>query len=161
MSRAMAYPSLGFDIFSVSIPRSRSGFDTLPEEDIRRRWKLASEQTRHDAIDARLDLGTRYEHRNWNGEDADPIPRAAFEEARAFLYKLPSTLPLPDVTPEPDGYLGLEWYANKLLLYSVSFNGQGALSCSGLFGSTSIYGTYYLDDGIPGDILRAIARIVQ
>ncbi len=122
---------------------------------------LASEQARRDRIDARLNLDPRYRESNWNGDGADPIPNAAFQEANAFLSKFPATMPLPDVIAEPDGYLGLEWYANKRLLYVVSFNGQGALSCSGLIGQTKIYGTYYMDDGIPNEILENITKIRQ
>ena len=54
--------------------------------------------------------------------------------------------------------LGLEWYTNKWLLYVVSFHGKGALSCSGLIGSERTYGTRYMDEGIPAEILRNIPK---
>ncbi len=162
MSTAAASPVLGYDLFALSSRTSGFGlYDLLCGDSFQPPQRLASEQVRRDDIDARLDLDPCYRESNWNGEGADPVPDAAFEEARAFLYKFPPTLPLPEVVTEPDGYLGLEWYANKRLLYVISFNGQGALSCSGLIGQTKIYGTYYMDDGIPSEILRTIARIVR
>lgn len=123
--------------------------------------RLASGEARRDAINALLDLDPRCREKNWNGDGADPISEAAFQEARTFLLKLPTTLPLPEVIAEPDGYIGLEWYTHKRQLYAVSFNGKGALSCSGLFGQSKTYGTWYMDDGIPSEILRTIAKIVQ
>lgn len=159
MSTASIYPAFGYDIFA---PSSRTSGASLYDwkTSLRPPESLASEQARHDRINALLDLDPRYREANWNGEGADPIPAEAFEEAHKFLRKLPTDLPLPDANPEPDGYLGLEWYANKRLLYVVSFNGQGALSCSGLIGQSKVYGTYYMDEGIPSDILKDIARIL-
>jgi hypothetical protein len=158
----VASPPLGYDLFGLSSRSSRSGlYDLLFGENLRPPHQLASDQVRRDAIDARLNIDPCYRESNWNGEGADPIPDAAIQEAHAFLYKFPPTLPLPDVIAEPDGYLGLEWYRNKRLLYVVSFNGQGALSCSGLIGQKKVYGTYYMDETIPSEVLRDIARIVQ
>jgi hypothetical protein len=122
---------------------------------------LASEQERLDRIEELLALPLRYRQPDWNGEGALPISEAAIEEARQFLEKLPETTPWPEIIVEPDGYLGLEWYANKWLLYVVSFNGTGTLSCSGLNGPEKIYGTRYVDEGIPAEILRNIARVFR
>jgi hypothetical protein len=166
MSTLTAYPFLGYDFLAVSTMRSRDrSRDYFDATDATVTpavpFRTASEQRRRDAIDTILELPQKYREANLNGEDAVPIPDAAFHEARTFLQKLPDTFPLPEVTPEPDGYLGLEWHSNKWLLYVVSFNGTGALSCSGLIGSDRIYGTQYMDDGIPTGILSNIAIVVR
>jgi hypothetical protein len=162
MTTAAPSPALGYDLFALSSRTSGFGlYDLLCGDSLRPPQQLASDQVRRDDIDAHLDLDPCYRESNWNGEGADPVSNEAIKEARAFLYKFPTTMPLPEVIAEPDGYLGLEWYSNKRLLYVVSFNGQGVLSCSGLIGQTKVYGTYYMDDGIPSEILRTIARIVQ
>jgi len=162
MSISIAYPSLAFDLFASSSRSSqREVIATDDTVSTHTRLLTASEQRRRDEIDRILDLRPEYLEANWNKEDAAPIPRAAIEEARLFLQKLPATFPLPEAVPEPDGYLGLEWYANKYLLYVVSFNGRGALSCSGLNGSEKIYGTRYMEESIPAEVLRNIAKVIQ
>jgi hypothetical protein len=162
MSTPTAYPPFAYDLFASSSKSSQHDFNTTDEKAARREHFLtASEQGRRDEIDTILALPPQYRNANWNGEGAVPIPEAAIHEARAFLQKLPPAFPLPEVTPEPDGYLGLEWYANPSLLYVVSFNGTGVLSCSGFIGPERTYGTRYMDEGIPAEILRYIAKVIR
>lgn len=159
MSQAIAFSHSLVDLFSSSSRSSLEDFNERIEKETRRGEDLASEQKRRDEIEAIVKLPERYREKNWDGLDAEPIPAAAIQEARIFLRQLPSSIPMPEVIPEPDGYLGLEWYANKWLLYVVSFNGTGVLSCSGLIGSERIYGPRYMDERIPAEILRNIAKI--
>lgn len=161
MSQATAFPHPVFDLFSSSSRSSLADLNEEVEKEARRWENLASEQKRLDEINAILKLPERYREKDWDGLGATPIPEAAFQEARIFLRKLSSSIPMPDVIAEPDGYLGLEWYTNKWLLYVVSFNGSGVLSCSGLIGAERIYGPRYMDEGIPAEILRNIAKVLQ
>ncbi|MEO8324951.1 MAG: hypothetical protein ABI618_03825 [Nitrospirota bacterium] len=159
MSLATVNPLPVYDLFSSSSKFSQRDLNEIDEKEARRWEDLASEQKRLEKIDAIVTLPQQYREKNWDGLEAEPIPAAAIQEARIFLRKLPSSIPMPEVIPEPDGYLGLEWYANKWLLYVVSFNGTGVLSCSGLIGSERIYGPRYMDERIPAEILRNIAKV--
>jgi hypothetical protein len=159
MSVSIMYPSLP-DVFSSSSQSSQEDFN-LYKLALQMGQQLASEQKRLDAIETMLTLPSQYRQPNWNGEGAVPISEAAIEEARLFLEKLPETIPWPEIIVEPDGYLGLEWYANKWRLYVLSFNGTGTVSCSGLHGSEKVYSTRYVDEGIPAEILRNIARVLR
>jgi hypothetical protein len=161
MSQATAFPDAVFDVLRSSSRSSQEDLNERVEREARRGEDLASEQKRLDEIDAIVKLPQRYREKNWDGLDAAPIPEAVFQEARTFLRKLPHYIRMPEVIAEPDGYLGLEWYTNKWLLYVVSFNGTGVLSCSGLIGSERIYGLRYMDEGIPAEILRNIAKVLQ
>jgi len=161
MTLATAYPDPVYDLFSSSSRSSQIDFNESVENEARRWEPLASEQKRLEKIDALVTLPHQYRGKNWDGLEAAPIPESAFQEARTFLRKLPPSVPMPEVIAEPDGYLGLEWYTNKWLLYVVSFNGSGVLSCSGLIGSERIYGSRYMDEGIPAEILRNIAKVLQ
>jgi hypothetical protein len=137
------------------------------QDDARRAFRVAMDHVaasatsrlRLDAIDARLMLPDDVTHANWDGEGADPVPKAAFEEARIFLRKFPSFTPLPDVNPEPDGHLGLEWYRDNRHQFVVSFNGTGILSYAGLIGQESVYSRRYIEEEIPEEILTNIARV--
>jgi hypothetical protein len=161
MTLATAYPDPVYDLFSSSSRSSQIDFNEIVANEARRWEPLASEQKRLEKIDALVTLPHQYRGKNWDGLEAAPIPESAFQEARTFLRKLPPSVPMPEVIAEPDGYLGLEWYTNKWLLYVVSFNGSGVLSCSGLIGSERIYGSRYMDEGIPAEILRNIAKVLQ
>ena len=161
MTLATAYPDPVYDLFSSSSRSSQIDFNEIVANEARRWEPLASEQKRLEKIDALVTLPHQYRGKNWDGLEAAPIPESAFQEARTFLRKLPPSVPMPEVIAEPDGYLGLEWYTNKWLLYVVSFNGSGVLSCSGLIGSERIYGSRYMDEGIPAEILRNIAKALQ
>src|SRR5215203_4931731 len=114
MSRATLYPHI-FDIFTAASNTSVIIVTLTPTTSS----TPASDQQRLDAIDQLLNLAPRFQHPNHGGECEDAISPAAIEEARKFLKKLPPTLPLPEVVIEPDGYLGLEWYAHRWLLYVV------------------------------------------
>jgi hypothetical protein len=161
MTLATAYPDPVYDLFSSSSRSSQIDFNEIVANEERRWEPLASEQKRLEKNDALVTLPHKYRGKNWDGLEAAPIPESAFQEARTFLRKLPPSVPMPEVIAEPDGYLGIEWYTNKWLLYVVSFNGSGVLSCSGLIGSERIYGSRYMDEGIPAEILRNIAKVLQ
>ena len=161
MSTLPVYLSFGLDLFGSSSNTCLPDIYATEEKSAgRASIRTASEQRRLDKIDAILAVPARYREANWDGEGAPPIPESAIHEARKFLEKLPAATPLPEAILEPDGYLGLEWYANKSLLYVVSFDGKGALSCSGLIGPERVYGTRYMDNGIPAEILHHIASVV-
>lgn len=161
MSQPTTYSPPVYDLFGSSSRSSQGDFNNTVEKEARHWEPLASEQKRLEAIDTIINLPQRYREKNWDGLDAAPIPETAFQEARTFLRKLPPSITMPEVIAEPDGYLGLEWYANKWLLYVVSFNGTGVLSCSGLIGSERSYGPRYMDEGIPAGVLRNIAKVLH
>lgn len=72
---------------------------------------------------------------NWDDQGAQPIAELALEEALLFLDNLPSWIPLPDVVPEPDGSIGLEWYKAPDKQFAISFGGQGSIAFAGLLGN--------------------------
>ena len=47
---------------------------------------------------------------NWDGEDAEAVSTDTHNVASRLLESLPSNLPLPTISPEPDGQLNFEWY---------------------------------------------------
>lgn len=80
---------------------------------------------------------TENSHSNWDGCGAEPISQEAASDASIFLSLLPSALPMPEIVPEPDGDIGLEWEKdrdnwlivscgkNKIISYAWKISGQG------------------------------------
>lgn len=65
---------------------------------------------------------------NWDGYGAVPISYYTYHKALCFLEALPSHCPFPEVIPEPDGDLALEWRGGHGKKLSVSLNANGRLA---------------------------------
>ena len=70
--------------------------------------------------------------KGWDGYSALPIKRASRDDAFEFLRQLPSELIQPDVVPESDGTIALEWQRGDSV-FVVSFQGSGKLIFAGDF----------------------------
>jgi hypothetical protein len=96
----------------------------------------------------------------WDGEDAEPITRDAYLEAREFLKLLPTIFPTPDILPEPTGEIAMEWYKDKGRVFVISFGGNGVITFAGMFGrNATIHGTESFEDFIPPTIIDGIRRL--
>jgi hypothetical protein len=71
--------------------------------------------------------------RGWDGYDAQPISPQTQRNARAFLEDLPMWLQAPDIVPEPDGEIAIEWDLGPGRIFSVSIGDTGKLHYAGLF----------------------------
>jgi len=86
----------------------------------------------------------------WDGYGADPIEVACVDNVRAVLAALPAGIPSPEISPNPNGTLTLDWVAAG---YRLSFE-IGAGRYSAIWESAAGVQT---DDG---DILRGIPAFV-
>ena len=85
----------------------------------------------------------------------------AYFEAKRFLQLMPSSLPLPQINPEADGEIELEWYKNSKCLFAISLGGNNMLTFAGIFGEINkIHGTEAFVDLIPATIVSYIKRAV-
>jgi len=97
---------------------------------------------------------------NWDGYNAQPISREAFFEASKLLRILPNSFPVPDIGPEPDGGIGLEWYKEKWFSFIVSVNGKNIITYVGRFGKNNhFYGTESYNNSVPEIILNGLKRL--
>jgi hypothetical protein len=46
---------------------------------------------------------------NWDGYGADPIAGSCIDQVRVLINLLPATIPSPEITPNPNGTLTLDW----------------------------------------------------
>jgi hypothetical protein len=97
---------------------------------------------------------------DWDGYNAQPITREAYFEASKLLRILPNAYPMPDILPEPDGGIGLEWYKDKGFSFVLSVNGQNIITYVGRFGDKNhFYGMESYKDSVPEIILNGLQRL--
>ena len=78
---------------------------------------------------------------NWDGYNAVPISKSVYLNAKKLLTMLPSSFPEPDILPEPDGSIGLEWHKEPDVSFMISVNSTNELYYAGLVGKIKICGT--------------------
>ncbi|MCK4817825.1 hypothetical protein KA005_18790 [bacterium] len=97
---------------------------------------------------------------NWDGYDAAPISLEAYSEASKLLRIIPNSFPMPDILPEPDGGIGLEWYKDRGFSFVISVHGKNIITYVGLFGiNNETYGTEDFTDSVPKVLLNGLKRL--
>jgi len=98
----------------------------------------------------------------WDGGDARPIDRDAVNNAVAFLRALPDVLPLPEISPEPDGAVSLDWIRSRNRLLSVSIGAGDRLAFAWVDGSDRGHGVARFVEGVvPMRIVDGITAIMD
>lgn len=96
---------------------------------------------------------------NWDGENAQPIPLSAVVEAQKLLTLLPSSIPAPELLPEPTGSIALEWYQRRDHVYVLGVYGKKTLEFAGLLGrGNEIHGRLNFEDSLPPIIQDHLRR---
>lgn len=75
--------------------------------------------------------------KNWDGYGARPVSKVAVLGVQKFA-SLIDGLPVPEVTPHPDGELALDWYGEGDAVFSISFGEEGNVSYAGRFGGGNV-----------------------
>lgn len=98
---------------------------------------------------------------NWDGCEALPLDARSAEQALKFLQALPTTVPVPDVSVDPDGEVDLLWQIDPTRTISVSVGPAGQLTYAALIGTAQAYGTEWLSNEIPQPILDNLTRVLR
>ena len=101
----------------------------------------------------------RCQQPNWDGEGAEAISTETHEVARRLLESLPSDMPLPSISAEPDGQLNFEWYQAPRRLLSASISSGGTLYWAALIGSEDPRGSCQFVDQFPQTLLYWIEQV--
>jgi hypothetical protein len=98
---------------------------------------------------------------NWDGEGALPVSKDAYHEAESFVKSLPINLnlPLPEISPDNDGEISLEWYRDNRHVFVVTVSGKNSIAYAGLFGINKTHGTEYFSDSLPLIVLTSLNRL--
>jgi hypothetical protein len=79
--------------------------------------------------------------------------------ATRFVYLLPRSTPIPEVTADLDGDISFDWFGPAGKMFSVSINRDGRIAYAGRFGDTSkVHGIEKLSQICPPEILRGISK---
>lgn len=112
-----------------------------------------------EAVESLIEVYKECSEENWDGYGANPVSKSSISEALKFIDLIPSSFPMPQITAEPSGEIGLEWYKDKRLMFALSFSGKNMISYAGIFGINKIHGTEYFGDSIPSIIIENLRRL--
>lgn len=92
----------------------------------------------------------------WDGGDAAPITPEVVDSVYNFIQALPKGIAMPDIAPEPDGSISLDWIQTGPRIVSVSIGPFRIISYAWLNESGSGYGTFYFSSSVPKQVLKKL-----
>ena len=98
---------------------------------------------------------------DWDGEGSIAVEPATLQLAKEFVESLPRKYQTPEIAPEPDGHVNLEWYNGKRRLLSVSVNPDGRLHWAALIGSEDPRGSCVFFGEAPKTLLHLLRRVCR
>jgi hypothetical protein len=96
---------------------------------------------------------------NWDGYGARPVTADIVGNAEFFLSLIPTTVPAPEISVDPDGEISVEWRVASGRVFSVSVGPGRRLTHAGLFGRSTSHGTEYLVSELPRAISENLRRL--
>jgi hypothetical protein len=99
---------------------------------------------------------------DWDGNGSEPLKGVAAGAVEAFIRALPVRMPMPEMAPEPDGAVSLDWVESRYRRFSISFGGNDRLAYAWLDGSDKGHAVARFDGAkIPPRILEGIQSIMN
>jgi hypothetical protein len=96
----------------------------------------------------------------WDGADAVAIDPVAVRSVERFVRVLPEDMPLPELAPDPDGSISLDWLCGRNRLLSLSIGATERLAYAWLDGADKGHAVARFDgQSIPSFVLDAIESI--
>lgn len=154
---------VGFQRNNTSVSPSGEYLRTKTTEHQTYARKPFSLDTRRNAALSALDeLVQECCENGWDGEQAPAVTALTRKNVQAFLSAIPSDIPDPDFTPEPDnGSVSLEWYGGYRKIASVSIRESDRLAFASLHGTDVSSGAYrFSEEHIPLLVLTTIREIL-
>jgi len=92
-------------------------------------------------------------HAGWDGRDARPLSRRAKDALVDALLTLTPQVPIPEIVPEPDGGVAMEWSGGRKRSLIVSFGPDGVLYFVARIPGRRDSGRRLFDAQLPPDLL--------
>ena len=116
--------------------------------------------SKSDAISAIWAVAAEAADGNWNGEGAVAVHPVTAGNAVTFIQTLPTFVAMPEVSPEPDGGISLDWIESRTRVFSVSIGRNRSLPFAWLEGTARGYGVVSFDgEDMPARVLDEISRL--
>jgi len=97
----------------------------------------------------------------WDGDGAEPVDRLAAFRAADVIRALPPRVPLPEVAPEPDGSISLDWIRSRSRVFSLTVGSSDRLALAWVDGSDRGHGVVRFDGQVvPNHVLQGIDGIM-
>lgn len=97
----------------------------------------------------------------WDADNSCPLDPISVRNTDAFLRALPDHVKLPEIAPEPDGSVSLDWVASRHRLVSLSIGASNRLAYAWLDGTDKGHGVARFDGNhVPSRVLEAIEAIM-
>jgi hypothetical protein len=99
---------------------------------------------------------------NWDGYNAVAISKTTYNNAKKLIENIPRNIPTPEITPEPTGEIGLEWYRTKHFVFVISVGENNLITYAGTVGEGKpTHGTTYFDNSIPLSVIKNIEYLFE
>ena len=100
--------------------------------------------------------------KGWDGYQAKPIDLETCNRVARFLSNLPTWMQVPDIVPESDGEIAIEWYRAACQTLSISIGPSGPVHYAGRFGhNQEVHGVEPFLDGVPSRLLVLISEFLS
>ena len=113
----------------------------------------------NDVLQSLDELCKECSEEGWDGYNAIPVVEDTCDEAKRFIKSLPINFPMPEIVPEPNGGIGLEWSKGNRQVFVASVSGKSQIVYAGLFGINKTHGTEYFGDSLPSTIIENLRRL--
>lgn len=96
---------------------------------------------------------------DWCIEGNEPVRMSTALTTRSFIETLPGRYQNPDIAPEPDGHISVEWYLEKRRLLTVSIGPDQKLYWAALIGNEDPRGSATFTGRTPPTVAFLLERI--
>ncbi len=110
---------------------------------------------RNALLEAYWECGTN----NWDGYGAAAVSLGDLCTAMKFISILPTSIPTPEVSVDPDGEFSFDWHNKDCDVLSLSIGLHGRISYAARFGESRTHGTEYFADELPPAVIANLERL--